>query len=165
MSLKSSSRRFHLTSRRFDLIGPPDPISNLRPIIYEDDASAPQPAHTPHPYSLHEFHEPPETPFTAADLQWRLARRELDDFCQDFWFDSNLRFEAGKLAVLASLPGGTSTLDRENALSEFYKQWVMQESPRTDWFTEEWRRQSLRVLRLETHVKWHKFRQRWFGWL
>ncbi|GAA5912753.1 hypothetical protein JCM5296_006558 [Sporobolomyces johnsonii] len=104
-----------------DLIGPPCPLSNLRPVYYAPlfpslhspsswSASPPSssPARTsPHPYSLSEF---PSTSLSssrdpaqqrlqrlkhrlhAQDLEWRLTRYRLDAFNQAFWARMNTAF-------------------------------------------------------------------------
>ncbi|BGP13560.1 hypothetical protein JCM10213_008896 [Rhodosporidiobolus nylandii] len=94
-----------------DLIGPPCPLSNLRPVYYaplfphlHSPSSAPL---SPHPYSLAEF---PTTSalssrskkqqrlqriqreLHAQDLEWRLTRYRLDAFNQDFWARMNTQF-------------------------------------------------------------------------
>lgn len=49
---------------------------------------------------------------------------------------------------MASLPESASPLDKEDALSEFYKQWVMQEKSRTDDYTQEWRTRNILCIQL-----------------
>lgn len=95
-------------SRRPTLVGPPDPVSNLRPIIYKDDplpydpgpstsgAAASTSGDTQassskstqivrtnssqtHPYSLDEFDGDP------SDYQWRLERKRMDVYNHAFW--------------------------------------------------------------------------------
>lgn len=64
-------------------VGPPDPISHIRPVIYprpnhkDDDLQAAK----RHPYSLHEF-----TGETVT-YQWRLQNQDIDDFSHTFWLD------------------------------------------------------------------------------
>ncbi len=75
----------------------------------------------------------------------------------DCLVQSNIRFESGKEAVLASLPPTASALDRENALSEFYKQWVMQETDRTNAYTLEWRARNLSCITEAARAMLSKF--------
>ncbi|KAJ3883510.1 hypothetical protein F5051DRAFT_342841 [Lentinula edodes] len=139
------------------LVGPPDPISHLRPIIYDDVPPPPAPAVVNHPYSLQEFDPEPARISNTYEMQWKLQRQQLDDTSQDFWLDSNTRFETAKEAVLASLPPGSTPLDKENALSEFYKQWLLQESARVDEYSKIWRALNWANIVLAARVKYSRF--------
>lgn len=80
-------RLLHSSSRASNLIGPPDPLSNLRPVLYTDlpPSSQPRPRH---PYSLSEF-----TGGTQDhNLQWRLQRQALDAFNHNYWTDVGFLF-------------------------------------------------------------------------
>ena len=63
-------RSLHASLVRRDLVGPPDPVSHLRPIIYDD--APPPPAQVRHPYSLREFTG------DTREYQWKMQRQELD---------------------------------------------------------------------------------------
>ena len=63
-----------------NLVGPPDPVSNLRPVIY-DDAPPPPPSDVRHPYSLGEFTG------DTREYQWKMQRQELDAFNHSYWTD------------------------------------------------------------------------------
>ncbi|PBK96917.1 hypothetical protein ARMGADRAFT_989158 [Armillaria gallica] len=145
-------RLFHSSVPSRHLVGPPDPISHLRPVIYDDVPPPPPPSLLKHPYSLAEFDPEPPLGTGAYDLQWKLQRQQLDDLDQNFWLDSNIRFEGGKEAVLASLPPTATAVDKEEALSEFYKQWVMQETDRTGQYTREWRARNISCITLAARV-------------
>lgn len=82
---------------------------------------------------------------------------DLHALMPDCLVQSNIRFESGKEAVLASLPPTASALDRENALSEFYKQWVMQETDRTNAYTLEWRARNLSCITEAARAMLSKF--------
>ncbi|CEQ39887.1 SPOSA6832_01471, partial [Sporobolomyces salmonicolor] len=104
-----------------DLIGPPCPLSNLRPVYYAplfpslhspSSWSASPPSSSParttsHPYSLSEFastslsssRDPAQQRLQrlkhqlhAQDLEWRLTRYRLDAFNQAFWARMNTAF-------------------------------------------------------------------------
>lgn len=71
-----------------DLVGPPDPVSNLRRVVYDrvEESKA------LHPYSVDEF--PADTNLTdpdggraRLDLEWNIARGRLDSFNHHFWAD------------------------------------------------------------------------------
>ncbi|KAG6907354.1 hypothetical protein DXG01_009238 [Tephrocybe rancida] len=129
----------------------------MRPVIYSDAPTPPPPSFIRHPYSLSEFSTVPKMRGEESALQFKLQRQQLDDFHQHFWFDSNTRFEAAKQAVLTGLPPSASPLDKENTLSEFYKQWYIQEAARTDSYTMEWRRRNLALIKLNARVQLQKF--------
>lgn len=113
--LKADLRCFlRTTSVAHKLIGPPDPISNLRPVIYDEDVPAALaqavkteagvedggkrtkeetymlpavqiPKTSPtHPYLLDEFDGDP------VDYQWRTERKRIDAFNHTFWTDVSL---------------------------------------------------------------------------
>ncbi|GAA5992401.1 hypothetical protein JCM11641_002733 [Rhodosporidiobolus odoratus] len=104
-----------------DLIGPPCPLSNLRPVYYAPlfpllHASASSTSLSPHPYSLAEFPttsvlssrsrkqqrlQQVQRELHAQDLEWRLTRYRLDAFNQDFWARTNTQFLQARDAYLA----------------------------------------------------------------
>lgn len=84
-----------------DLIGPPCPLSNLRPTYYAAlFPSLPTSSTLPHPYSLDEFPSSASSArlarvqrqLHAADLEWRLMRYRIDRHDQDFWARTNTQF-------------------------------------------------------------------------
>ncbi|TFY78342.1 hypothetical protein EWM64_g5666 [Hericium alpestre] len=150
-------RLLHTTPRACNRIGPPDPISNLRPILYDD----PLPPHAEdlrHPYSLSEFRGG-----DTVEYQWKLQRQQLDAWNHAFWTNSNTRFEAAKDAVLSSIPETATPDARERALADFYKHWVIQESSRQEAYNREWRRRSFEEIKLAARVHYEKFTARFFG--
>jgi len=150
--LRRSLRRLH-TSCNF--IGPPDPVSNLRPVLYTHPPSPTSPD-LRHPYSLQEFAGGSQD----QDLQWRLQRQQLDAFNHAFWADSNTRFEAAKQSVLSCLPESPTPLARERALSEFYRKWVLQESQRQEAYDIEWRRRNFEQITFAARVEWRNLHAR-----
>lgn len=74
-----SIRSLHITPVACHLVGPPDPVSNLRPVIYDD--ALPPPPDPRHPYSLKEFTG------DIREYQWKMQRQELDAYNQAFWLD------------------------------------------------------------------------------
>ncbi|KAJ3568596.1 hypothetical protein NP233_g5612 [Leucocoprinus birnbaumii] len=129
-------------------------------------AKASPPTLLRHPYSLSEFSNTKGNDQASnLELQFKLQRQQLDAFHHNFWSDSNSRFEAAKSAILSSLPQSATTLDKESAMSEFNKQWVMQEKARTDAYTTEWRRRNWALILLETRVRYQKFTSRIGGFM
>ncbi|GAA5843557.1 hypothetical protein JCM11251_001655 [Rhodosporidiobolus azoricus] len=103
-----------------DLIGPPCPLSNLRPVYYAplfpSLHSAASSTPSPHPYSLAEFPTTSSASTRSAkkqrlhrvqrelhaqDLEWRLTRYRLDAFNQDFWARTNTQFLHARDAYIA----------------------------------------------------------------
>jgi apoptogenic protein 1 len=173
----NATRRIHASPSVRNFIGPPDPVSNLRPMIYDDDIPSTSSIGTTHPYSLSEF-----KPDVAAEereemeYQYKSERQQLDNFNHRFWTDvcafflcsgtsspslqSNTRFEAGKAAVLVSLPSETSAADRERALSDFYGKWIQQEKHRQDDYSKQWRARNVSEIQLAVRLGYQKFRAR-----
>ncbi|KAF7304914.1 hypothetical protein MKEN_01205700 [Mycena kentingensis (nom. inval.)] len=140
-------------------VGRPHPISNMRPVVYEDNESEP-PRRAYHPYSLHEFDATPSSPLK---LQYKLQRQSLDDFHHAFWLESNTRFEQGKCDALAQLAETATQLDKERALSAFYAHWVAQEELHLAQYTQEWRQRNSANLSLAIRVASEKVTSRLFG--
>ncbi|KAJ6496696.1 hypothetical protein C8R47DRAFT_973009 [Mycena vitilis] len=152
-----SVRCLHASRPLCDRVGPPHPISNMRPILYDDDVPPPTSSRASHPYSLHEFDPEPTSPYK---LQWKLQRQQLDEFHHAFWLESNTRFERGKEQALSRLPSTATALDKERALSEFYGQWLVQEERQTGAYTEEWRQRNMASLNLAARVTYSKLARR-----
>lgn len=77
-------RLFRTTACAKYLVGPPDPISNIRPAIYhqEDPSSSTSYGHkVQHPYSLKEFTHTE----SVHDYQSNLQKTQLDAFDHAFW--------------------------------------------------------------------------------
>lgn len=147
-------RTFHRSVACRDLVGPPDPVSNLRPVIYDDLPV--QSTNTIHPYSLKEFTGDPR------EYQWKVQRQQLDAYNHKFWADSNSRFNAALEARLASLPADCSALEKELAMSAFYGSWLEQEQERLQAYNADWRKRNWDVIVLEARVKYQKLMAR-FG--
>ena len=78
-------RHFHSSVRTSDYVGPPDPVSNIRPVLY-DDPSVTNAEPLRHPYALDEFRDDSYT----LEYQWKLHRQQLDAFNDAFWRDVRL---------------------------------------------------------------------------
>jgi apoptogenic protein 1 len=96
------SRSLHSSSSRRLLVGPPDPVSHLRPVIY---GSEPTQSRVQHPYSLREFRDMEEqadeheNDFGNYELKLRMAR--MDAFNHEFW--AEVSFSASTLHAFADL--------------------------------------------------------------
>jgi len=126
-------RRLHST-----LVGPPDPVSNLRQVIYR-----PLKQHTEtHPYLVEEFSAQPE------DFQWNIARGRVDAFNHSFWTENNTRFHAERNRVLASIAAPRTAEQTEAALTRFYNNWAAQEQFNLREYNKAWSRANYRLIRL-----------------
>jgi len=150
------ARQLHSSAARLNRVAPPHPISHIRPIIYDDSPAPAPPTLLRHPYSLDEFANALSAP-VDLDLQFKLQRQQLDSFHHEFWLDNNIRYFAAKETVLHNLQDSATSLDKENALSEFNRHWYNQEKARTDSYTSEWRRRNFALIRLAAKVEWQKF--------
>ena len=77
---------FHSTACARHLVGPPDPISNIRPAIYHQEDPSSSTSYgdkVRHPYSLKEFTQVE----TAQDYQVNLQKTQLDAFDHAFWIN------------------------------------------------------------------------------
>lgn len=77
-------RLLHSSLPTANYVGPPDPVSNIRPIIYNDLGSTTAGSPQQHPYSLDEFRNDSED---TLEYQWKLQRQQLDAFNDAFWRD------------------------------------------------------------------------------
>ncbi|KAF9792770.1 hypothetical protein BJ322DRAFT_1031313 [Thelephora terrestris] len=149
-------RLFHSTACTKYLVGPPDPISNIRPAIYHQEDPSSSTSYgdkVQHPYSLKEFIQAEN----SEDYQVNLQKTQLDAFDRAFWTNNNYRFEAAKAAALDALPEKATAQDREFVLSNFYRDWLIQESPRLEAYNETWRRRSLNIILLDARTQLAKF--------
>lgn len=121
-----------------DLIGPPCPLSNLRPVYYAPlfpSSSQSAPAnHAVHPYRLQEFADSDHAALgraerhllalkqqlQTADLEWRLTRYRIDRFNQDFWAKTNAHFLRQRDAFVAEQADKTGADPATVDLAPFY---------------------------------------------
>lgn len=85
-------RRWRTTASvqcRRDMVGPPDPVSNLRPVVYSWTPTRMQDHH----YSADEFPaftEHTKQGYERMDIEWNIARGRLDAFNHSFWAEVRL---------------------------------------------------------------------------
>lgn len=112
---RSSRRRDDIDVSKVDLVGPPDPISNIRPMFYAPIASSSSPTNLkrnsssakstnnlPHPYSLSEFSQS-STSTSRSGLTKGLGKlksfRDLVDRVTHRVEESELRLRIGKMGT------------------------------------------------------------------
>lgn len=132
-----------------DLIGPPDPVSNVRKVVYDRTEAG----KALHPYSLNEF--PADTNLTdpdggraRLDLEWNIARGRLDAFNHHFWADNNARFHEEKAAALEAVPEPRTPEAVQAALDAFYRDWSNAEYERQRIYDRSWHRANRHLLML-----------------
>lgn len=62
--------------------------------------------------------------------------------------------------ILDALPDSASPLYKEQALSDFYRSWLMQELERMDAYTAEWRKRNFAVITLGVRVEYQRLCKR-----
>ncbi|THH11980.1 hypothetical protein EW145_g258 [Phellinidium pouzarii] len=186
-------RRYLRSSpRHCAFVAPSDPVSNLRPVIYEDESSDHKGAtgsgrgkgrgkggdeegegereYVRAVAIIERTRTSPTHPYLLdefdgdpLDYQWRVERKRLDAYNHAFWTDSNHRFEAAKRAVLSSLPENAPPEVHEAALSEFYGKWLRQEHGRLKDYSDDWNRRNFGGIMLAARAAIRQFRARFFG--
>ncbi len=62
--------------------------------------------------------------------------------------------------ILDALPDSASPLYKEQALSDFYRSWLIQESEQMDVYTAEWRKRNFAVIALGVRVEYQRLCKR-----
>ncbi|CCA70977.1 hypothetical protein PIIN_04910 [Serendipita indica DSM 11827] len=161
MSKLKTIRRLHTSLiTRNTLVGPPHPVSNLRPVLYN---GLPDQTQTNN-YSPRELRS--HVPVDGTKFQLELSMQRIDKFNHEFWADSNKRFYETKDAFLrarqprldlAKTPEERSQMEEEH-LAEFYRFWVLSERDTQRQYTSEW-------LRAQYGSIWTAARFVWQGWM
>ena len=73
---------------------------------------------------------------------------------------TNTRFETAKAATVSGLPPHATAEQREERLSAFYRNWVLQEATRQEEYNSEWRRRSMQEIKLAARVSFQKVKVR-----
>ncbi|KAI9282887.1 hypothetical protein BC943DRAFT_354027 [Umbelopsis sp. AD052] len=105
-----------------DMIGTPDPISNLRPVKYYVAAN--------------------ETP---EETEWRLHRQRVDQFNEDFWSSNNALFVNAKAEYEESIRARGEKVTAE-ALSVFYKDFLDKAYDRQMAYNKQWWKENIGLL-------------------
>ncbi|KAM6912166.1 cytochrome c oxidase assembly factor 8 [Xenentodon cancila] len=126
-------------SSKYDWIGPPNPLSNLRPIIY----------HIPENES-------------ELDKQLRKLRQDTEDWNHDFWTKQNISFTKEKEAfIISQLKAKGLTLRDEDGrrrslnteeMAAFYKNFLDRNRIRHANYNKEWYRRNFTITLLMARV-------------
>lgn len=153
-------------------IGPPDSVSNLRPVVYGAAEDRRRSAAATHPYSLSEFSvkdtgrpRGPLAQYTqrlaarleAAQLQARLQTMWLDQFNQRFWTDNNTRFQqaVAEYEHAAGLVVGEAPLEQ---VAPFYRAWLATNAARLRSYNRTLWLSTARVVAAQAHytlLRWY----------
>ncbi|XP_013199447.1 COA8 family protein CG14806, mitochondrial [Amyelois transitella] len=113
-----------------DMVGPPDPVSNLRKVI---------------------FKQPQDE--TALEKRYREMRSEVQDWNQEFWTRHNSRFFQEREEYLKkNLPEGKQNLTADE-MSVFYKSFLDKNWKTHIAYNKEWYKKNVKLLGLSLHVK------------
>ncbi|CAM0135815.1 hypothetical protein VKS41_001749 [Umbelopsis sp. WA50703] len=105
-----------------DMIGTPDPVSNLRPVRY--------------------FVSVDETP---EDKEWRLHRQRVDDFNESFWSANNALFVNAQADFEDEVRARGEKVTAE-ALSVFYKDFLDKAYERQMAYNKQWWKENIGML-------------------
>ncbi|XP_030023529.2 COA8 family protein CG14806, mitochondrial [Manduca sexta] len=113
-----------------DMVGPPDPVSNLRRIVFKQ----------------------PENE-TTLEKQYRNMRSEVQEWNQNFWTQHNSRFFQEREDYLKkNLPEGKQNLTADE-MSVFYKAFLDKNWKAHISYNMEWYKKNFKLLRLAIQVK------------
>ncbi|KIM23988.1 hypothetical protein M408DRAFT_332046 [Serendipita vermifera MAFF 305830] len=144
------------------LVGPPHPVSNLRPALYN---GVPDQAKT-NAYSPNELHS--HLPINADKFQLDNALKQLDKLNHDFWVESNQRFHQSRHAYLEAqkyrLAHAKTSEERaameEEHLAEFYASWVQTMRPLQHEYTATWLRGQYGSILTAARMNWRHWMKR-----
>ncbi|KAG2227358.1 hypothetical protein INT45_004313 [Circinella minor] len=115
-----------------DMIGTPDPVSNLRPVRY------------------YVFQKE-----SNAEKEWREIKEKVDKFNQNFWYNNNKMFINAKAEYEDILKQNGETVTPE-ALSIFYKDFLDQSYERQMNYNREWWKLNIGMLYpgMKAAIRW-----------
>ncbi|XP_059061796.1 COA8 family protein CG14806, mitochondrial [Achroia grisella] len=113
-----------------DMVGPPDPVSNLRRIIFKQPQNE-----------------------SALEQRYRQMRAEVQEWNQDFWTRHNTRFFQEREEYLKrNLPEGKQNLSADE-MSVFYKAFLDKNWQSHITYNIEWYKKNIKLLQLAIQVK------------
>ncbi|KAK4687435.1 apoptogenic protein 1, partial [Tremellales sp. Uapishka_1] len=139
-----------------DLVAPPDPYSNMRPVIYASTSTKRRSSTSP--YSTSEFPSSIASNSGELELEWRLRRERVDAMNHRYWSAMNSEFNAQREHRLSLLPPASdppSELDirrTEDCLSQFYADWQIANRTKMGKWVKEWWREIWSGLKMQSKV-------------
>ncbi|CAD6572756.1 MAG: hypothetical protein TREMPRED_000623 [Tremellales sp. Tagirdzhanova-0007] len=150
-------RRTRVESTNVDLVAPPDPSSNIRPIIYASSSVRKQTSTSP--YSTGEFpYAEAEARLEDLELEWRLSRERTDMTNHRFWAAVNTEFNAqldhrlSRLPTPSDPPTAEDGRRRDECLGQFYADWQAANRVRQARWVREWWREIWAGLKMQWRV-------------
>jgi len=147
-----------------DLVAPPDPISNIRPVIYASPAPPRRSSNSP--YSAGEFpYSDGQARLQDLELEWRMRRERVDMANHRFWAATNLEFQAQLDRRLSMLPpaeeppSADDIRRREDCLTQFYADWQIANRDKQAKWVKVWWREIWAGLKMQLRV--HVARRLW----
>ncbi|XP_063228184.1 cytochrome c oxidase assembly factor 8 [Bacillus rossius redtenbacheri] len=136
-SREGSSNTSHVKVGQWDMIGPPNPVSNLRPVIFRI--------------------KPNES---KVEEEFRLRRGEVQEWNERFWHGHNTSFFKEREAYIAShlpsdSPGKEKRTLSAKEMSVFYKQFLDKNWKVHLEYNIEWYRKNIGLVFLALKVKVH----------
>ncbi|KAJ0180256.1 hypothetical protein K1T71_003660 [Dendrolimus kikuchii] len=116
-----------------DMVGPPDPVSNLRRIVFREPSNE-----------------------TELEKKYRELRLEVQEWNQNFWTQHNLRFFNEREEYLKKhLPEGKQNLTADE-MSVFYKRFLDKNWKTHIQYNIDWYKKNITLLGLAMQVKIRK---------
>ncbi|WWD16732.1 hypothetical protein CI109_101163 [Kwoniella shandongensis] len=150
-------RRSDLPTSGVDLVAPPDPLSNIRPIIYASKPITRPSSNSP--YSASEFpSDGSDSRLENMELEWRLRRERVDLTNHRFWATTNANFNAQLAHRLSLLPKASDpptpedTKRHEDCMTQFYADWQMANQERQVAWVKDWWREIWHGLKIQTRL-------------
>ncbi|WVO17982.1 hypothetical protein L204_105680 [Cryptococcus depauperatus] len=156
-SRRRSSYRDDLPMTGVDLVAPPDPLSNIRPIIYASKFITRPSSNSP--YSASEFPTSySDSRLEDMELEWKLRRERVDLTNHRFWAAVNTEFEAQLSQRLSFLPPASDPPTpkdikrKEDCLTQFYADWQIANQELQSRWVKEWWREIWEGLKIQTKL-------------
>ncbi|XP_073970115.1 cytochrome c oxidase assembly factor 8 isoform X2 [Rhodnius prolixus] len=127
-------------SIRGDIVGPPNPISNIRPII---------------------FHIPRNE--TTIEKIFRHKREHIQKWHEEFWSNHNLKFVQERKEFekqIKSRPGRSEKPLTADEMSVFYKKFLDKYWKTHFWYNVEWYKNNITLLILAFRVEMNRFKNK-----
>ncbi|XP_076749013.1 cytochrome c oxidase assembly factor 8 [Xylocopa sonorina] len=125
------------TSAQVDLIGPPDPITNLRPIIFAIPKNE-----------------------SKLERKYRKAREDTQNWNHNFWTKHNISFIEERKQFQENLKSKGKTSITADDMSVFYKDFLDKNWHNHFNYNISWYKKNIRLLFLEMGVRISKFKFR-----
>ncbi|CAD6208326.1 GSCOCG00003332001-RA-CDS [Cotesia congregata] len=122
-------------SQERDIIGPPDEVSNLRPIIFVKPSNE-----------------------TKLEKDYREAREATQNWNKKFWFDHNSKFIKERKEFQKELEANGNKSITADEMSVFYKNFLDKNWKNHFNYNISWYQQNIRILFLELKVRLSKFK-------